>query len=121
MVHGESGLQRAESASRILFGEAMDMLSVEEILDVFEDVPSSESNRDVFEGDGIGALDLMVESGLTASKGEARRLVRSGGFYINNTRQTDEFRKITTQDCIDGKVIVLRKGGKNFRLVQVAS
>lgn len=121
MVHGEDALNRAETASRILFGEAMDTLSVDEILDVFEDVPSSESKRDIFEGDGIGALDLMVDSGLTASKGEARRLVRSGGFYINNTRQTDEFRKITTQDCIDGKVIVLRRGGKNYRLVQVAS
>lgn len=121
MVHGKDALQRAETASLVLFGEAMDMLSVTEILDVFEDVPSSESDGSLFEGDGIGALDLMVQSGLTSSKGEARRLVRSGGFYINNNRQSDEFRKITTSDCIDGKIIVLRKGGKNHRLVQIVS
>lgn len=121
MVHGESALQSAETASRVLFGEAMDNLSVQDIMDVFEDVPSSELPHENFDGDGMGALDLMVESGLTQSKGEARRLIRSGGFYVNNTRQSDESRRIGHDDLIDGKIIVLRKGGKNYRLVQVVS
>jgi tyrosyl-tRNA synthetase len=121
MVHGDDALRSAESASKVLFGEAMDNLSVSDILDVFEDVPSSEIERSNFEGDGMGALDLMVESGLTESKGEARRLIRSGGFYINNARQSDESGRIGLDQCVDGKVIVLRKGGKNYRLVQVVS
>jgi tyrosyl-tRNA synthetase len=121
MVHGPQALTSAESASKVLFGEAMDNLSVSDILDVFEDVPSSEIDRSKFEDEGMGALDLMVESGLTASKGEARRLIRSGGFYINNTRQSEEAMRVNLSDCIDGKVIVLRKGGKNYRLVQIVS
>jgi len=121
MVHGSEALTSAESASKVLFGEAMDNLSVSDILDVFEDVPSSEIDRSKFEDEGMGALDLMVESGLTASKGEARRLIRSGGFYINNTRQSEEAMRVDISDCIDGKVIVLRKGGKNYRLVQIVS
>ncbi len=119
MVHGEAPLNRAEQASRVLFGEAMDSLSFSEIMDVFEDVPSHDYDHSELEGEGLGLLDLLTGSGLTGSKGEARRLVRSGGVYLNNVRQSDEFRRVTVSDCIEGKVLVLRKGQKNYRLVQV--
>lgn len=119
MVHGESELSRARQASLVMFGEAMDSLSVTDILDVFEDVPSSDVERRKFDGEGIGLLDLLADSGLTASKGEARRLVRSGGAYMNNIRQNDEHVRVTVNDLIEGKLVVLRKGQKNYRVVQV--
>ncbi|MCH8122902.1 MAG: tyrosine--tRNA ligase [Bacteroidetes bacterium] len=119
MVHGESELSRARQASLVMFGEAMDSLSVTDILDVFEDVPSSDVERGKFDGEGIGLLDLLADSGLTASKGEARRLVRSGGAYMNNIRQNDEHVRVTVNDLIEGKLVVLRKGQKNYRVVQV--
>ncbi len=119
LVHGETELRRAEQASRVLFGEAMDALSMADILDVFEHVPSSEMDKGRFNGDGIGILDLLAESGLTVSKGEARRLVRSGGAYVNNIRRGDEQGSVTVDDLIDGKVIILRRGQKNYRLVLV--
>ena len=119
MVHGETELRRAQQASRVLFGEAMDNLSVSDIMDVFEDVPSKELGKEAFEGDGMGLVDLLSESGLTASKGEARRLVRSGGAYLNNIRQADENVRVTIEDLIESQVIVLRKGQKNYRLVQI--
>lgn len=119
MVHGESELSRARQASLVMFGEAMDLLSVTDILDVFEDVPSSDVERGKFYGEGIGLLDLLADSGLTASKGEARRLVRSGGAYMNNIRQNDEHVRVTVNDLIEGKLVVLRKGQKNYRVVQV--
>jgi tyrosyl-tRNA synthetase len=119
LVHGEEELTRVEQASRVMFGEAMDTLSLSDILDVFEEVPSTEMERSVFESDGVALLDLLTGSGLTASKGEARRLIRSGGIYVNNVRQTDENRLLAVSDCIEGKVLVLRKGQKNFSLVQL--
>ncbi|GMQ82517.1 MAG: tyrosine--tRNA ligase [Rhodothermia bacterium] len=119
MVHGGPELSRAQQASRVMFGEAMDSLSIADILDVFEDVPSSDIERGKFDGEGIGLLDLLADSGLTASKGEARRLVRSGGAYMNNIRQNDEHVRVTVNDLIEGKLVVLRKGQKNYRVVQV--
>ncbi len=119
MVHDETELKRAERASRVLFGEAMDALSFTDIMDVFEDVPSQDYERTEFDGEGLGLLDLLTGSGLTGSKGEARRLIRSGGIYMNNVRQSDELRRVTIPDCIEGKVLVLRKGQKNYRLVQI--
>ncbi|WP_456429893.1 tyrosine--tRNA ligase [Rhodocaloribacter sp.] len=117
LVHGEAELARAEQASAVLFGGEMDTLPLADILDIFEDVPSAELPRARFEGEGIGVIDLLAESGATASKGEARRLVRSGGAYVNNRRVTDEHARITLEDTIEGKAVVVRKGRKNYRLV----
>ena len=119
MVHGPSALEGAERASKVLFGGAMEELSASELLDVFEEAPSSEFEADLFSGDGIGFLDLLDRTGLAASRGEARRLVKSGGVYLNNVRVVDEGRSVTLQDCIEGRLLVLRKGKKNYRLVQV--
>ncbi len=117
IVHGEAELARAEQASAVLFGGEMDTLPLADILDIFEDVPSAELPRERFEGEGLGVIDLLVESGAAASKGEARRLVRSGGAYVNNRRVTDEHARITLADTIEGKAVVVRKGRKNYRLV----
>ncbi|WP_457654135.1 tyrosine--tRNA ligase [Rhodocaloribacter sp.] len=117
LVHGEAELARAEQASAVLFGGEMDTLPLADILDIFEDVPSAELPRARFEGEGIGVIDLLAESGATASKGEARRLVRSGGAYVNNRRITDEHARITLEETIEGRAVVVRKGRKNYRLV----
>jgi tyrosyl-tRNA synthetase len=119
MVHGPSALAGAERASSVLFGGAMEELSAKELMDVFEEAPSSEFARDAFSGPGMGFLDLLVDTGLAASKGEARRLVRSGGVYLNNHRVSDEGLAVRAEDGIDDVLLVLRKGKKNFRLVQL--
>jgi tyrosyl-tRNA synthetase len=119
MVHGQAALDGALRASSVLFGGDMDNLSASELLDVFEDAPSSEFSSDAFSGDGMGVLDLLAETGLASSRGEARRLIRSGGMYLNNQRMADEAATVRLEDCIEGSLLVLRKGKKNYRLVQV--
>jgi tyrosyl-tRNA synthetase len=119
MVHGEAALEGAERATQVLFGGAMESLSAAELLDVFDQAPSSEFSRDAFAGEGMGALDLLAETGLVASRGEARRLIRSGGVYLNNRRMAEEGACVTLDDTIEGALLVLRKGKKNYRLVQL--
>ncbi|MBO6575237.1 MAG: tyrosine--tRNA ligase [Rhodothermales bacterium] len=119
MVHGPDALAGAERASSVLFGGAMEELSVSQLLDVFEEAPSTEMERERFAGEGIGFLDLLTTAGLAKSNGEARRLVRSGGIYLNNNRISEESRSVTAGDCIEGRLLVLRKGKKNYRLIQV--
>ena len=67
-------------------------------------------------GAGIGVLDLFVECGLTASKGEARRLVQQGGAYVNDTVVTEDARKVNAADMQDG-TIMLRAGKKKYHRV----
>ena len=67
----------------------------------------------------MGLTELVVASGLASSKGEAARLIKQGGLYINDTRAADERGKVTLADALAAQVIVLRKGARERRLVRV--
>lgn len=68
---------------------------------------------------GIPVVRLFVDSGLTASGGEARRLIRGGGARVNDVVIEDEARKVTPDDLRDGAV-KLSAGRKQHRLVRLA-
>lgn len=119
MVHGEEAYEKAMAASQVLFGGAIDTLSVADLKDIFEDVPSTTLVPSAFTGEGLGVLTLCSETGLTASNGEARRLIRQGGLFVNSNRIEDENMSLTTGDLIEGQLLVLRKGKRNYHLVQV--
>jgi tyrosyl-tRNA synthetase len=118
MVHGDEQMRRAEHASSLLFGEDITTLSVDDVLAVFEDVPST----DVSEGDltrGLTLVDLVAQVKLAPSKSEARRLVQSGGVYVNNRRVSDPQVRLEREHAIGGRLIVLRKGQKQNHLVRI--
>src|SRR6266550_7445112 len=120
MVHGEQHVARAERASGVLFGEDISTLPAEDVLAVFDDVPSSTVTADKLAGEGVPVVELLASSGLTASKGEATRLIRGGGVYVNNRRVTDERARLQSRDAIDGRLYVLRKGAKQNHVVKIA-
>jgi tyrosyl-tRNA synthetase len=121
MIHGEEHVARAERASGVLFGDDLSALPADDVLSVFDDVPSSTVAADKLSGDGVAVVDLLASSGLTASKGEATRLIRGGGVYVNNRRVTDEKARLRSADAIDGRLFVLRKGAKQNHVVKIAS
>lgn len=117
-VHGPTALARAEQATQVLFGGEVTGLSAEEIQDIFADVPSSELAKVKLSG-GMNIVDLMADSGMTKSKGEARRLIADGGAYLNNQRVGSPEELVEAQDLLEGRYLVLRKGRKNYHLVKV--
>jgi tyrosyl-tRNA synthetase len=121
LLHGETELSRAERASEVLFGKEISGLSVQEIVDIFADVPSTELEKSKIEADGFTLGDALVLAGLAPSKGEAKRLVQGGGVALNNRRVDDARKSIEPSDFIDGQVMVLRKGAKHYHLIRVAS
>jgi tyrosyl-tRNA synthetase len=66
---------------------------------------------------GIPVFRLLAESGLVASNGEARRLVRGGGARVNDEPVTDESRLVSAADLRDGAV-KLSAGRKQHRLIR---
>ncbi len=119
MVHGEEALKRAQQASEVLFGGGMEGLSAAELLDIFAEVPSSVLPREHLSGEGMALVDLAVQCGLERSKKQARTLIESGGLYLNNVRVDDVNARVTLAQAIEGQVIVLRKGKKQYHLVRV--
>jgi tyrosyl-tRNA synthetase len=118
LVHGADHVARAERASQVLFGEDLTALAIDDVLAVFDDVPSTELTADEF-GSGIGLVELVARVQLAPSKGEARRLVQSGGVYVNNRRLADPAHKLSRDQAIEGKLFVLRKGQKQNHLVRL--
>ena len=118
LVHGAQETANAERASAVLFGSALATASATEILTVFEDVPSVEIATAALR-EGVATTDVVVLAGLAASKGEAFRLIKQGGLYVNDQRVMEERGRLTLEHAIDGRVIVLRKGQRERRLVRV--
>lgn len=117
LAHGETALAKAERASQVLFGAEISELSVADVLDIFADVPSSEIAKEKI--DGMGLLDLLASTGLASSKSDARRLIQSGGIYINNRRVSDVNQTIALSQTIDGRLLILRKGAKQYHVVKI--
>ena len=115
-LHGETGLAAAERATRALFGGEVDGLGAEEIADIFADVPSSEIARDALAG-GKPIVELLAETGITSSKGEARRAIEGGGVYVNGVRVADIGATVTADQAIEGRFLLMRMGKKRYHLV----
>lgn len=118
LVHGAEELSRAERASAVLFGGRLSDASASDIELVFDDVPSMAVGRGAFDGAGMAGADLSVQTGLTASKSEATRMIKQGGLYVNDRRLVEADNRITTADLIEGRVLVLRKGQRERRVVR---
>ena len=119
MTHGEPGLRKAQAATEVLFGGDISGLSAEELLDIFQDVPSSTIPRERLDGDGVPLQELLTLTGLASSRGEARRLIQGNGISIGNRRESDARHCVRLDDAIDGRVLVLRRGARERRLVRL--
>ncbi|WP_337191768.1 tyrosine--tRNA ligase [Nocardioides flavescens] len=117
LVHGAEETARIQAASAALFGGG-------ELRDAGAATlrAALETARPLLRVETLpGIVDLLVESGLCASKGEARRAVAEGGAYVNNVRVEDVEHVPSSDDLVDGRLLVLRRGKKNFAGVELVS
>jgi tyrosyl-tRNA synthetase len=117
LVHGEDETGRAEQAAAALFGEEVSELDERSLLDVFADAPSTAVSKERLDAAGLTLVDLLVETELVRSKGQARTTVEQGGAYVNNRREGDVGRVIGATDLVAGRYLVLRRGKKDYHLV----
>ena len=120
-LHGETGLASAQRATKALFTGVVEGLGADDIADVFADVPSSEIPKEELLGEGTSLVEMLAARGLASSKGDARRSIEGGGIYVNGVRAEDVSRRLTMDDTIDGRFVLLRKGKKSYHLVAVVS
>ena len=116
LVHGQDAVDRAERAAEVLFSEQISSASIEDVLMVFEDAPSTEL---ALPADGMPLAEMLATVKLVTSKSEAVRLIKSNGISVNNKRATDERARLTAADAIGGALFILRKGRKDHHIVRV--
>jgi tyrosyl-tRNA synthetase len=106
LTHGRQLAEEAAETARRAFEEGVAADTLPSIT-----VPAAELAT------GVPVIRLFVESGLAASNGEARRLIRGGGARLNDTPISDEALVLSMADLIDGAA-KLSAGRKQHRLVR---
>ncbi len=117
VVHGRDAMERAEAASRALFSGEVAGLDPATLEEVFADVPSSPHARAQLDGDGASLVEVLAETSLASSKGEARKLLGSGAVSVNGVVVAADGR-LTPADLLHGRVILLRRGKKTWHLTR---
>jgi tyrosyl-tRNA synthetase len=115
LVHGEMATEAVEHASRALFGQGdLDRLDEATLAAALREASVAELKS----GSPEGIVDLLVATGLSASKGEARRTIGEGGVSVNNIRVDSDEWAPQAADFLHGRWLVLRRGKRNIAGVQ---
>jgi tyrosyl-tRNA synthetase len=114
LVHGPSALAEAVRASEILFGGELTGISESTFNEIVGEVPTKEINKAELDGTGKPLVEVLVQAGLSNSKGQARKDIEGGGVYVNNIREGGWQRTIQSKDLLFGKHVLLRKGKRNY-------
>ncbi len=117
LVHGKEATALAKRSAEVLFGGSLDGFNEQELSDIFSEVPSSEMLRS--QCAPLSVIDLFVSTGLSKSKGEAKRLIQNGGGYLNNERVTDGEQSASGLSG-SRSLILLRSGKKSYHLIRIA-
>ncbi|MBN2309812.1 MAG: tyrosine--tRNA ligase [Candidatus Hydrogenedentes bacterium] len=119
LIHGEEALQNAIRAAKAMFGGELRGLDDATLEDVFSEVPSTQLPRSAL-AEQRPLIDVLVDAGVFDSKGQARRMLRSGGLYLNNERVTAEDAVLGEASLCSATMAVVRKGKKDYHLLRFA-
>ncbi|RIL09617.1 MAG: tyrosine--tRNA ligase [Proteobacteria bacterium] len=117
LVHGETAVNEAKKSAEVLFGGSLSGVGERQLQEIFSDVPSSSISR--IQLSEMSVLDALVHSCLSKSKGEAKRLVASGGAYVNNNRITEGEAQLSSLAADYPNLIILRSGKKSYHLIKI--
>ncbi|MDH6117447.1 tyrosyl-tRNA synthetase [Kitasatospora sp. GAS204A] len=114
LVHGAEQYERVVAASKALFGQGdLADLEPETLASALSEVPKAAVTE------LLPIADLLVAVGLAPSRSAARRTLKEGGAYLNNTKVADEDAVPTTADVLHGRWLVLRRGKRNLAAVEL--
>jgi tyrosyl-tRNA synthetase len=115
LVHGPEETAKVIAASQALFGRG-------ELRQLDPDVLGAaltEASYVEVSAPLPSVIDLLTQTGLSASRSAARRTVDEGGAYLNNVRVEDQQASISESDLLGGTWVVLRRGKKKLAGVEV--
>ena len=123
MVHSEADLENAIKASSILFGKstADDLKSLDDqtFMDVFDGVPQAEvSKSEIEKGYDIVAA-MATDTQFLKSNSEVRRAIKQNAISVNKEKISDEEYKLTSDDLINDKFVLLQRGKKSYFVLNV--
>lgn len=113
LVHGREASSQAEKISQSLFYGDLQSLSAEEIGEAFKDIPSM-----TIPDQEVGLVELLVQSGLSSSRRQAREDIKNRAIRINDRLETNLQKELLAADRLCGKYTLLQRGKKNHFLIK---
>ncbi len=115
LVHGHAATEAVEHASQALFGRGeLSRLDEPTLSAALRETTVAELGP----GGAGGIVDLLVATGLSASKGAAKRTIAEGGVSVNNEKIDSEDWVAQPSHFLHGRWLVLRRGKRNVAGVQ---
>lgn len=113
IVHGTERAKSVKRISNVLFGgHEYNELSKQDLVSLKSELPYVQVKN------GASLVDVLSDSGLAGSRGEARRLLEASAIYINGFQFSSEKSEISRADCLHG-FVVLRRGKNDNALIEV--
>ncbi|MDO4293727.1 MAG: tyrosine--tRNA ligase [Eubacteriales bacterium] len=105
LVHGKEEADKAEAGAKALFAGGAQA-----------EIPTTKLTQDDLVDGNIDILGLLVKSGLSASRSEARRSVEQGGVSVDGEKVTD-IKQLYAGEQLAGDGITLKRGKKSFKKI----
>jgi tyrosyl-tRNA synthetase len=116
LVHGADQAAVAAEAAAILFGGDPSEASAAALATVAAEVPGASLEPGESLTDGVELVPVLVRSGLATSLGEARRQLEQRGISVNGDKVEGD-RRLGTQDLLQGRFVLLRRGKKDWAVL----
>lgn len=115
-LFGKEAAEQADKISSFLFGNEDKMLMLESFSPAEIQALGRETAFAQIEGDVIRILELLVQTGLAESNGDAKKLIAQGAISVNEQKVSDIALSFSKADAVKG--VLLLKKGKKFAIAQ---
>ena len=96
-----------------LFSGSIDTLTEADLVQLMQDGMGCTETVE----ESVGLLGVLADSGLAPSRGQARKLVASGGVRVNGEVVEDPEAELGFSNALHGRFYLLRRGKKNWHLL----
>lgn len=113
IVHSEEDAEEAKKMSEVLFSNNFASLKEESLKELF-------ANAKIEVKESMKLEDLLIFIKAASSKREAREFIKNNAVSVNGEKVNDALKEFNKDDALFGKYLVVKRGKKNYYLVEIA-
>ena len=113
IVHSEEDAEEAKKMSEVLFSNNFASLKEESLKELF-------ANAKIEAKESMKLEDLLIFIKAASSKREAREFIKNNAVSVNGEKVNDALKEFNKNDALFGKYLVVKRGKKNYYLVEIA-
>lgn len=113
IVHSEEDAEEAKKMSEVLFSNNFALLKEESLKELF-------ANAKIEVKESMKLEDLLIFIKAASSKREAREFIKNNAVSVNGEKANDALKEFNKNDALFGKYLVVKRGKKNYYLVEIA-